>query len=164
MKTFLISKTDPTSLTCSQKPLSTFHTFLFGSRGNSFYCENVLISCALIPNIDVHVLPTVFYKFLIVLVGRICLDINTFHLHFLCSNYPAPVVQRADNSSQWINRYPVDKMYSNQYIFMYWIVVWSLNNFVVGCMFDQVVSDNLLRKSIGEIAHVLATLGAERVN
>ena len=28
----------------------------------------------------------------------------------------APVVERADNSIQWINRYPADKMYSNQYI------------------------------------------------
>ena len=27
-----------------------------------------------------------------------------------------PVVQRADNSIQWINRYPADKMYPNQYI------------------------------------------------
>ena len=26
------------------------------------------------------------------------------------------VVQRADNSIQWINRYPVDEIYSNQYI------------------------------------------------
>ena len=28
----------------------------------------------------------------------------------------APVVQRADNFFQWINRYPTDKMHSNQYI------------------------------------------------
>ena len=28
-----------------------------------------------------------------------------------------PVVQGTDNSIRWINRYPVDKMYSNQYIF-----------------------------------------------
>ena len=28
----------------------------------------------------------------------------------------APVVQRADNFIQWTNRYPVDKMYSDQYI------------------------------------------------
>ena len=28
----------------------------------------------------------------------------------------APVVQRADNSIQGINRYPADEMYSNQYI------------------------------------------------
>ena len=27
-----------------------------------------------------------------------------------------PVVQRVDNVIQWINRYAVDKMYSNQYI------------------------------------------------
>ena len=28
----------------------------------------------------------------------------------------AQVVQRVDYSIQWINRYPTDKMYSNQYI------------------------------------------------
>ena len=27
-----------------------------------------------------------------------------------------PFVQTADNSIQWINRYPADKLYSNQYI------------------------------------------------
>ena len=35
---------------------------------------------------------------------------------FPVSKILVPVVQRADNSIQWINRYPADKMYSNQYI------------------------------------------------
>ena len=37
-----------------------------------------------------------------------------------------PVVQRADNSIQWINRYPADKMYPNQYILSVWIATYPL--------------------------------------
>ena len=31
------------------------------------------------------------------------------------SGVVVPVVQRADNATNWINRYPADKMYTNQY-------------------------------------------------
>ena len=39
----------------------------------------------------------------------------TFVAQQITSWAPA-IVQRAENSTQWINRYPADKMYSNQYI------------------------------------------------
>ena len=57
------------------------------------------------------------------------------------NSYPfsglVPVVQRVDNFTHWINRYPVDKMYSNQCILfaglrlIRWIKLSSLST--TGC-------------------------------
>ena len=42
---------------------------------------------------------------------------NCFYaLQYSCSFNQVPVVQRGDNSIQWINPYPADKMYSKEYI------------------------------------------------
>ena len=42
-----------------------------------------------------------------------------------------PFVQRADNSVQWINRHPADKMYSNQYVhFIRWIATYPLDKVI----------------------------------
>ena len=66
---------------------------------------------------------------------------NSFHLpcsgsadKSLCSysmfqilNLQAPAVQTADNSIQWVNRYPTDKslyMYSNQYILSFYLFIY----------------------------------------
>ena len=44
--------------------------------------------------------------------------LTAFFDHFLSITvfHQAPVVKKVDNSIQWINRYPADKMYFNQYI------------------------------------------------